>query len=73
LDENHAQLFLFYLILKCAIRDNAETRIWERLKYLRHYKTKINVDTPPIVGVLGVSEKKDGNYKKKKWKPITMK
>lgn len=28
-------------------------RIWERLKYLRHYKTKINVDRPPVVGVLG--------------------
>ncbi|RCH80184.1 hypothetical protein CU098_003000, partial [Rhizopus stolonifer] len=37
----------------CAIRDNAEVRIWDRLKYLRHYKTKINVDSPPIVGVLG--------------------
>ncbi|KAI8883846.1 tRNA-I(6)A37 thiotransferase enzyme MiaB [Backusella circina FSU 941] len=40
-------------LVTCAIRDNAETRIWERLKYLRHYKTKINVDSPPIVGVLG--------------------
>ncbi|KAG1613006.1 hypothetical protein G6F46_008054 [Rhizopus delemar] len=40
-------------LVTCAIRDNAEVRIWERLKYLRHYKTKINVDSPPIVGVLG--------------------
>lgn len=42
-------------LVQCAIRDNAEVRIWERLKYLRHYKTKINTDSPPIVGVLGVS------------------
>ncbi|KAG1067572.1 hypothetical protein G6F42_026488 [Rhizopus arrhizus] len=41
-------------LVTCAIRDNAEVRIWERLKYLRHYKTKINTDSPPIVGVLGV-------------------
>ncbi|CAO3609291.1 unnamed protein product [Mucor fragilis] len=40
-------------LVTCAIRDNAEVRIWERLKYLRHYKTKINTDSPPIVGVLG--------------------
>lgn len=40
-------------LVTCAIRDNAEVRIWERLKYLRHYKTKINSDNPPIVGVLG--------------------
>ncbi|KAG1176293.1 hypothetical protein G6F70_001900 [Rhizopus microsporus] len=40
-------------LVTCAIRDNAEVRIWERLKYLRHYKTKINLDSPPIVGVLG--------------------
>ncbi|KAG1142308.1 hypothetical protein G6F37_008255 [Rhizopus arrhizus] len=40
-------------LVTCAIRDNAEVRIWERLKYLRHYKTKINVDSPPVVGVLG--------------------
>ncbi|KAI7891024.1 uncharacterized protein EV154DRAFT_509760 [Mucor mucedo] len=40
-------------LVTCAIRDNAEVRIWDRLKYLRHYKTKINVDNPPIVGVLG--------------------
>ncbi|KAI8051930.1 uncharacterized protein B0P05DRAFT_562406 [Gilbertella persicaria] len=40
-------------LVTCAIRDNAEVRIWDRLKYLRHYKTKINVDSPPIVGVLG--------------------
>ncbi|KAG0744390.1 hypothetical protein G6F57_004204 [Rhizopus arrhizus] len=40
-------------LVTCAIRDNAEVRIWERLKYLRHYKTKINVDRPPVVGVLG--------------------
>lgn len=50
---------------QCAIRDNAEVRIWERLKYLRHYKTKINVDSPPIVGVLGVNrdrlKKKNNN------------
>ncbi|KAL9558460.1 hypothetical protein MBANPS3_000878 [Mucor bainieri] len=40
-------------LVTCAIRDNAEVRIWERLKYLRHYKTKINTESPPIVGVLG--------------------
>ncbi|CAO3618264.1 unnamed protein product [Mucor hiemalis] len=40
-------------LVTCAIRDNAEVRIWERLKYLRHYRTKINFDSPPIVGVLG--------------------
>ncbi|KAL0087973.1 tRNA-I(6)A37 thiotransferase enzyme MiaB [Phycomyces blakesleeanus] len=40
-------------LVTCAIRENAETRIWERLKYLRHYRTKINVDKPPLVGVLG--------------------
>ncbi|KAI7905665.1 tRNA-I(6)A37 thiotransferase enzyme MiaB [Cokeromyces recurvatus] len=40
-------------LVTCAIRDNAEVKIWERLKYLRHYRTKINSDNPPIVGVLG--------------------
>ncbi|KAI8372210.1 tRNA-I(6)A37 thiotransferase enzyme MiaB [Blakeslea trispora] len=40
-------------LVTCAIRDNAEARIWDRLKYLRHYKTKINKESPPIVGVLG--------------------
>ncbi|GAA5816426.1 hypothetical protein MFLAVUS_009955 [Mucor flavus] len=48
LDEAHV-----VFLVTCAIRDNAEVRIWERLKYLRHYKTKINFDSPPIVGVLG--------------------
>ncbi|KAI9277441.1 tRNA-I(6)A37 thiotransferase enzyme MiaB [Sporodiniella umbellata] len=40
-------------LVTCAIRDNAEVKIWERLKYLRHYRTKMNSETPPIVGVLG--------------------
>ncbi|KAI8638444.1 tRNA-I(6)A37 thiotransferase enzyme MiaB [Parasitella parasitica] len=40
-------------LVTCAIRDNAEVRIWERLKYLRHYKTNISTSSPPIVGVLG--------------------
>ncbi|OBZ84089.1 CDK5 regulatory subunit-associated protein 1, partial [Choanephora cucurbitarum] len=40
-------------LVTCAIRDNAEARIWDRLKYLRHYKTKINKESPPIIGVLG--------------------
>ncbi|ORX51300.1 tRNA-I(6)A37 thiotransferase enzyme MiaB [Hesseltinella vesiculosa] len=40
-------------LVTCAIRENAETRIWERLKYLRHYRTKLNADTPPLIGVLG--------------------
>ncbi|KAI8096362.1 tRNA-I(6)A37 thiotransferase enzyme MiaB [Halteromyces radiatus] len=40
-------------LVTCAIRESAETRIWERLKYLRHYRTKLNADTPPLIGVLG--------------------
>ncbi|KAI9309527.1 tRNA-I(6)A37 thiotransferase enzyme MiaB [Cunninghamella echinulata] len=40
-------------LVTCAIRENAETRVWDRLKYLRHYRTKLNADTPPIIGVLG--------------------
>ncbi|KAH8548275.1 tRNA-I(6)A37 thiotransferase enzyme MiaB [Umbelopsis sp. PMI_123] len=40
-------------LVTCAIRENAESRIWERLKFLRHYRTKVNKETPPMVGVLG--------------------
>ncbi|KAG0170490.1 CDK5 regulatory subunit associated protein 1 [Apophysomyces sp. BC1015] len=40
-------------LVTCAIRENAETRIWDRLKYLRHYRTRVNVNKPPLVGVLG--------------------
>ncbi|KAI8328204.1 tRNA-I(6)A37 thiotransferase enzyme MiaB [Chlamydoabsidia padenii] len=40
-------------LITCAIRESAETRIWERLKYLRHYRTKLNAQTPPLIGVLG--------------------
>ncbi|KAI8377496.1 tRNA-I(6)A37 thiotransferase enzyme MiaB [Radiomyces spectabilis] len=40
-------------LVTCAIRENAETRIWDRLKFLRHFRTKVNVDRPPLVGVLG--------------------
>ncbi|CAO3588725.1 unnamed protein product [Absidia cylindrospora] len=40
-------------LVTCAIRESAETRIWERLKYLRHYRTKLNLETPPLIGVLG--------------------
>ncbi|KAI8071599.1 tRNA-I(6)A37 thiotransferase enzyme MiaB [Gongronella butleri] len=40
-------------LVTCAIRENAETRIWERLKYLRHFRTKLNSNTPPLIGVLG--------------------
>ncbi|KAI8967901.1 hypothetical protein BDF20DRAFT_897731 [Mycotypha africana] len=40
-------------LVTCAIRDNAEVKIWERLKYLRHFRTKINKNSSPIVGVLG--------------------
>ncbi|CAO3629714.1 unnamed protein product [Cunninghamella blakesleeana] len=40
-------------LVTCAIRENAETRVWERLKYLRHFRTKLNSNNPPIIGVLG--------------------
>ncbi|CAM0137265.1 hypothetical protein VKS41_004974 [Umbelopsis sp. WA50703] len=40
-------------LVTCAIRENAEGRIWDRLKFLRHYRTKVNKETPPMVGVLG--------------------
>ena len=28
------------LVITCSIRDNAEQKIWHRLKYLRHLKQK---------------------------------
>ncbi|KAI7864767.1 tRNA-I(6)A37 thiotransferase enzyme MiaB [Spinellus fusiger] len=39
-------------LVTCAIRENAEVKIWERLKYLRYYKSKMDTK-PPLVGVLG--------------------
>ena len=44
------------LLVTCAIRDNAEQKIWRRLKFLRHLK-KINrkkLSKPPLkIGLLG--------------------
>ncbi|KAI9598802.1 hypothetical protein BDF19DRAFT_419800 [Syncephalis fuscata] len=44
-------------LVTCSIRDNAEKKIWQRLKALKHLKTVKNKNqpilTPPLVGVLG--------------------
>ncbi|KAI8055836.1 hypothetical protein BDF22DRAFT_741130 [Syncephalis plumigaleata] len=41
-------------LVTCSIRDNAEKKIWQRLKGLKHLKTGKNRDRPPVIGVLGV-------------------
>ena len=37
----------------CAIRDNAESKIWHRLKYFQSISNKKKINERPIVGVLG--------------------
>lgn len=47
------------LINTCAIRENAEAKIWQRLKYFRSLRKKLKRDGlkrekgHPIIGVLG--------------------
>jgi len=43
-------------LVTCAIRENAETRIWNRLADLKRKKLGPQKDRAPLVGVLGVSE-----------------
>ncbi|KAK9761923.1 hypothetical protein K7432_012805 [Basidiobolus ranarum] len=40
-------------LVTCSIRDNAEKKIWQRLNYFKHLKTKKRPTRPPLVGVLG--------------------
>lgn len=42
-------------LVTCAIRENAETRIWNRLAELKRKKMGPQKDKAPLVGVLGVS------------------
>ena len=41
------------LVNTCAIRENAEHKIWHRLNYFRFIKRERKKTGPPIVGVLG--------------------
>ncbi|RKP24389.1 CDK5 regulatory subunit-associated protein 1, partial [Syncephalis pseudoplumigaleata] len=40
-------------LVTCSIRENAEKKIWQRLRELKHLKTGKNRDRPPLIGVLG--------------------
>ncbi|KAL1923003.1 uncharacterized protein VTP21DRAFT_9379 [Calcarisporiella thermophila] len=40
-------------LMTCAIREGAENKIWQRLNYFKHLKTKQRPERPPLVGVLG--------------------
>lgn len=40
--------------MTCAVRENAETKIWNRLNYFKSLKTKRSRDLPPLkIGLLG--------------------
>ena len=41
--------------MQCAIRDNAEQKVWNRLGYFRSLKLKKKKSERPVVGVLGTS------------------
>lgn len=43
------------LVNTCAIRDNAESKVWQRLGYFKNYKRKRQLArlSQPLVGVLG--------------------
>lgn len=43
-------------LVTCAIRENAETKIWNRLADLKRKKLGPQKDRAPLVGVLGVGE-----------------
>ncbi|ORX92501.1 tRNA-I(6)A37 thiotransferase enzyme MiaB [Basidiobolus meristosporus CBS 931.73] len=40
-------------LVTCSIRENAENKIYQRLNYFKHLKTKKRPTRPPLVGVLG--------------------
>ncbi|KAJ2608895.1 hypothetical protein H4S08_004274 [Coemansia sp. RSA 1365] len=40
-------------LMTCAIRDKAEEKIWNRLKYLKSLQTRAQPSQAPMVGVLG--------------------
>lgn len=57
-------------LVTCAIRENAETRIWNRLAELKRKKMGPQKDRAPLVGVLGVraqAEVADHGQTEKKW------
>lgn len=51
--EDQAEADIVFLVT-CAIRENAETRIWNRLADLKRKKLGPAKDRAPLVGVLGV-------------------
>lgn len=52
--DDHEDADIVFLVT-CAIRENAETRIWNRLADLKRKKLGPLKDRAPLVGVLGVS------------------
>lgn len=52
--DDQADADIIFLVT-CAIRENAETRIWNRLGELKRKKMGPQKDRAPLVGVLGVS------------------
>lgn len=52
--DNQSEADIVFLVT-CAIRENAETKIWNRLTELKRRKLGIMKDRAPLVGVLGVS------------------
>ena len=45
------------LLNTCAIRENAEQKIWNRLQELRAHKSKIKKKAKLTIGVLGMFER----------------
>lgn len=41
------------LINTCAIRENAEAKIWQRIKYFHSLRKRSKVSGVPLIGVLG--------------------